>query len=476
VRGRSARLAGTQAMAPNGASRPGGANGAGASHLDAPRAMLVYSHSWLPGQVDGVAVRMMAHVKSLASRGTKVVVVTPDFVPPGEELERKPMSPIPGVEHITLATMRTPVYRKNFCMSFSFGNLLKLIDVIQRVKPDYVHGTQEASLQVLATACIWCGVPLVISMHTDVIQITAADQSFSDKAGRSSSALAAMVQNMHKYITCVCTHWGYRNWALANAFFFPVSAHARSMLRTAGVGDVAIAPDTWGPMVDSEQFRPDLPKDAVAEARRELTFGIPGAYLLVYCGRVTAEKDIQFLVDSLARHPKNVVLALVGPGSMCEQLKPLHGKDHRVHCTGEFVSRDKVALYMCAADCCVSASTMETVGFTAMEALSSGTPFLAANAQGFAEHLKHGSNARLWTPHDKASFDRELSAMMATSRTGNWSPEALRASMSTASVEACTDRAVGAYLHARHRGWHSLRLASAVFFFFLNWMVTLVMQ
>merc|ERR1719401_1617185 len=140
---------------------------------------------------------------------------------------------------------------------------------------------------------------------------------------------------------------------------------------------------------------------------------------MVYVGRVTAEKDIQFLVDALERAPPRVVLALIGPGSMAEELAHLHGPERRLYCTGKLESRPRVALAMRAADCCVSASTMETVGFTAMEALSCGTPMLAANAQGFAEHLSHGVNARLWTPQDQGSFDDELKKLMASGRDGN---------------------------------------------------------
>merc|ERR1711920_88288 len=99
-------------------------------------------------------------------------------------------------------------------------------------------------------------------------------------------------------------------------------------------------------------------------------------------------------------------------GSMVPELKKLHGKEHRIHCTGEIRNREQVALALRAADCCVSASTMETIGFTAMEAISCGTPMLAANAQGFAEHLSHGVNARLFTPNDEESFDRELDTLM----------------------------------------------------------------
>merc|ERR1712203_862464 len=169
------------------------------------------------------------------------------------------------------------------------------------------------------------------------------------------------------------------------------------------------------------------------------------------------------------RAPKRVILALVGAGSMADGLKQKHGVDNQLHCTAQFVGRREVALAMRAADCAVSASTMETVGFTAMEALSCGTPMIAANAQGFAEHLTHGENARLYTPHDEASFDRELAFMLENKPEGAWSRESLRASMELASVEKCTAVALSVYEAAGKMNRRYLRLIAAFFFLCLNW-------
>eukprot|EP00932_Pfiesteria_piscicida_P016479 SRR837773.3397.p3 GENE.SRR837773.3397~~SRR837773.3397.p3 ORF type:complete len:230 (-),score=98.33 SRR837773.3397:17-706(-) len=223
-------------------------------------------------------------------------------------------------------------------------------------------------------------------------------------------------------------------------------------------------------MVDREVFRIDLPEDQVAKERARLTFGMDNVFLMVSVGRVTAEKDVGFLVEALKRAPKNVVLALVGSGSMAEELKKLHGKEHRLHCSGEFVNREGVALALRAADLCVSASTMETIGLTAMEALSCGTPFLAANAQGFKEHLEHGQNARLFEPHSAASFDAELLEMMKTAGKGNWTREALRASIAWASLQTCTDNALQAYAFAKKANYRALRMTATMGYFALNWM------
>mmetsp|Transcript_97810 Transcript_97810/g.292157 ORF Transcript_97810/g.292157 Transcript_97810/m.292157 type:complete len:442 (-) Transcript_97810:249-1574(-) len=434
-----------------------------------PKSVLVYSHSWLPGQVDGVAVRIMAHVQALADRGSKVTVATPDFVIEGtEHAKPKELVSIPGVEHVTLQTQRTPVYRKNLCMRYSIGNLMTLIRLIRRTKPDIVHGTQEASLQVLATACLICNVPLVISLHTDVAMIAVRDYGFS--------TLGGLLGRLHAHLAVRFVWWGYRNWAVAGGTFFPVSKQAREVLRDAGVRQTRVVPETWGPMVDRKVFRVDQDEKAVAEARERYTFGIPDAFLMAYLGRITAEKDIQFLVDALGRAPQRVVLALVGSGSMVPELSKLHGKEHRLHCTGEFVGREQVALALRACDACVSASVMETVGFTAMEALSCGTPMLAANAQGFAEHLSHGVNSRLFVPGDAGSFDRELAALMATERTGCWTREALRASMTAASVDACTDRSLSAYQSATRANRRALRLVLTILMFYVNWSFSWVIR
>lgn len=437
----------------------------------APRQMVVYSHSWLPGQVDGVAVRMMGHVKDLARRGTNVVLITPDFVPYGESKAVPPYDGLSDVkQHVTVESAWMPVYRKNLSMRMSLSNFLKIFRVLRSTKPEVVHATQESSLAVMTLACILCNVPLVISFHTDVGQIAQRDPIFSSFGG--------LMGRLQKNFLIFCNSLGLFIWNLSNPVWLAVSDQAKDNIRAGLVSDSKIYPECWGPAVDRDTFRIDLPADEVAASRRRLTFGIPNVYLMVYVGRVTEEKDIQFLVDALDRAPKHVVLAIIGPGSMTEELKKLHGPERRLYCTGQSLGREEVALALRAADCGVSASTMETVGFNALEAMSCGTPFLAARAQGFALHLDHGVNARLWTPHDPASFDEELAALMATKKEGCWSREAIRATMEKASVARCTDRALGAYRHAiaRPANFRPIRIGLSFAFLSINWALSFIVK
>lgn len=434
-------------------------NANGHHKIEAPRSVLIYSLSWLPGQVDGIAVRMLAQVKELASRGVKVTLVTPNYELPGHPLHQDSGKSkhlrIPGVEHILLDTMPMPVYEKNMCAALTWRNYFTVVSILRRVKPDLVHHTQCVSLHLFNLACVVCDVPLLCSMHTDVTQIAARDDGFSSELGGRRAAILS-------FLAVFFVNLGYRLGSILGVSFFSVSPAAKTILANSGVPMSSVAEVAWGPMADRETFRIELPEADIEATRNRLTMGLTDVFLMVYVGRITAEKDVQFLVDALERAPKNVVLALVGNGSMAAELSKRHGQANRLYCTREFVGREEVALVLRAADCCVSASVMETVGFTAMEALSCGTPMLAANAQGFADHLNHGVNARLFTPNDPQSFDDELAVVMATRRTGDWSPESLRMSMEHASLSTCTDRSLQAYAFASRRPRRNLfRFAGA---------------
>merc|ERR1712039_683859 len=103
-----------------------------------------------------------------------------------------------------------------------------------------------------------------------------------------------------------------------------------------------------------------------------------------------------------------------------------------------------------------------------MEALSCGTPMLAANAQGFALHLSHEKNARLFTPNDEESFDKELAIAVSTKLEGKWSREVLRESMACASVEKCTDVAIECYKHSSgEANYYIVRLFLSLFMMYL---------
>ena len=63
-------------------------------------------------------------------------------------------------------------------------------------------------------------------------------------------------------------------------------------------------------------------------------------------------------------------------------------------------------------DCVTSASTFETFGFTALEAMQCGTPFLGPRAQGFRDVVAHNQGGYLFDARDLTSASHYLELLL----------------------------------------------------------------
>lgn len=401
-----------------------------------PKKVVIYCHSWLPRQTDGVAVRFLAHVKELVRKGVEVTLVTPDFLPASSRGDpvavQRSLSTHPlFVRHIMLETTFVPGYKRNaagmavMCAKSSFKNYHRLIEVLKEVQPDVVHMAQCASMVMVSCACLRVGVPLVMSVHTD---IRASKATITPIAGAISDFGLLL------------------SW-LVGATFFPVSLNATGVLERAGVGGVRDLM-RWGPMVDTSIFRPDQDPAKIKAERLRLTHGHPERFLITYVGRFSLEKNIHFLVEAARRAPDNVTVALVGDGPLGPELEQVsRDTAPKVFCEAKFLGREDVALAFAASDLGVSASCMETTGFCAFESIASGTPFLAADAMGFHEFMEPGKNSRLFLPDSPGAFDEALGTFIEEQKAGVWDKTSLVESVRHAHIPDCTGRALEAYSH-----------------------------
>lgn len=152
--------------------------------------------------------------------------------------------------------------------------------------------------------------------------------------------------------------------------------------------------------VDMEMFHP-LPKD---EARSML--GMDSARILLYVGRIEAEKGIEILIEaaSLIKKSLKIEVRIVGGGkeerdkidSLREQSRQL-GIGHLTHFQ-EAVPQSELPLYYSAADLCVLPSRYETFGLVALEALACGTPVIASKTGVMAELIKTQAGILLEEP------------------------------------------------------------------------------
>jgi 1,2-diacylglycerol 3-alpha-glucosyltransferase len=219
-------------------------------------------------------------------------------------------------------------------------------------------------------------------------------------------------------------------------------------LRTQGVGrPIEVLPTG----VDLERFRPG----DRGVARRLLGLH-PDERVLLYVGRLDREKNLEFLIDAIARAcTPRLRLLLVGRGTRADALRRLvtaRGLADRVELRGG-CPPDGLPAYYQAADAFVFASTTETQGLAVLEAMACGLPVVAVRASGIEEVVTDGVSGLL-APEDPAVFASAVDQMLADAD--------LREKLAAGAVEAAAPlasiaiarRVVDAYRRAREeRAW-----------------------
>jgi hypothetical protein len=163
--------------------------------------------------------------------------------------------------------------------------------------------------------------------------------------------------------------------------------------------------------VEERLFRP-LDARRRSELRRDLAIGEKDVVFL-YVGRISSEKNVHFLVRSLAHligRKKNVSFLIVGPQwnapfdefrfGPCDvraliqsmtQAEPVLRE--RIRLLGP-VPRSQLRDLYCAADVFVNGTLHhdENFGFTQVEAMSCGLPVVGTNWGGLKDTIRHGVN------------------------------------------------------------------------------------
>jgi glycosyltransferase involved in cell wall biosynthesis len=143
-----------------------------------------------------------------------------------------------------------------------------------------------------------------------------------------------------------------------------------------------------------------LPPDHVAlelsqaDARAQL--GLGAEPILLTAARLTPWKGVDHLITALERVP-DVRLLVAGDGEQLAFLKQqaeTAGMSGRVTFLGR-VGREKMALYMKAADYLALYSGYEGLSHTLLESLRAGTPVIASDKGGNPEVVKHDVNGLL---------------------------------------------------------------------------------
>ena len=163
--------------------------------------------------------------------------------------------------------------------------------------------------------------------------------------------------------------------------------------------------DVWRKGIDTERFHPSF---FSTEMRDFMTDGNPDDFLMVYVGRLGAEKRLKDIKAMLQKMP-NARLCIVGTGPQKEELEEYFSGE-KAFFTGQ-LSGDDLSAAFASADVFVMPSDSETLGFVVLESMASGVPVVGAAAGGILDLIDDGKTGFLAPPGDTDVFVKRLTEL-----------------------------------------------------------------
>ncbi|NEO56447.1 MAG: glycosyltransferase family 1 protein [Okeania sp. SIO3B5] len=330
----------------------------------------LFTETFLP-KIDGIVTRLCHTVEHLQRAGDQVLIFSPEG-----GLKEYQGATICGIEGFPL-----PLYPE-LKLAIPTPTIGKQLELFQ---PDIIHVANPA---VLGLGGLYYGkklnIPLVASYHTHLPQYL-----HHYGLGMLEGLLWELLKSGHNQADL--------NLCTSTAMVEELSSH--------GIERV----DLWQRGVDTELFQPH---HASQEMRDRLSQGNPDSTILLYVGRLGAEKEIDRIKPILEAIP-NACLALVGDGPNRESLEQ-HFADTPTHFVGYLRGQELASAYA-SADAFVFPSRTETLGLVLLEAMAAGTPVVAANSGGIPDIVTDGINGYLFDPADEKGAIKATQNLLAHS-------------------------------------------------------------
>lgn len=247
-------------------------------------------------------------------------------------------------------------------------------------QPDFIHLATEFGIGICGRSYARAKqIPIVSSYHTNI-----------DHYIHYYPSLSPFKSGVDDYFK-----WFHRR---SRRIFVPTE-ETRQHLQSAGYDNLSI----WSRGIDTELFSPSKESQAFRSQ-----FGLQNQTIVLYVGRVAAEKDIDMLPAAmrlLKERVDNVTLVVTGDGPSMPQIRA-EAPEGSVF-TG-FLRGEALAQAYASSDLFFTPSSTETFGNVALEAMASGLPVVAADAGGFRNIIQHGVNGLLSAPRDAAGFARAM--------------------------------------------------------------------
>jgi 1,2-diacylglycerol 3-alpha-glucosyltransferase len=311
--------------------------------------------------VGGLERSVEVFSRELEKRGHQVMVLTPQFK--GVPQFEKGVLRVPAIRHVNKTDYSLPMPLSG-----------RIAEALKHFAPDLIHSHHPFFLG--GTALRLAGemvVPLILTYHTML-------ENYTYVVPGDSTALKQFVVEYAVRYANLCDHVVVPSRSIA------------AILRDRGVGTPMTAIPT-GIYVD--RFSGG---DGKAARRR---FHIPeSAFVVGYCGRVTQEKNLEFLsrvVADFLRRRTDAFFLVVGEGSLLAKIRRLfaaEGLASRFRAPGLQTGRALADGYR-AMNVMAFASRSETQGLVLAEAMAAGVPVVGIDAPGVREIVKDEENGRL---------------------------------------------------------------------------------
>jgi glycosyltransferase involved in cell wall biosynthesis len=330
--------------------------------------LTLVTETYLP-EINGVAMTLGRLVDGLVQRGHRVTVIRPRQQ---SERDGNAESSAGAVTQRLMLGLPIPGYP---LLRFGLPAGLRLRELWRQDRPDLVHVATEGPLGFSAlNAAEALGLPVTSSFHTNFHHYT-RDYRFS----WLFSLTAKWLRYFHNRTL--------RTFAPTRALCTELEAEGYGNLRVLSRG------------VDTALFDPARRQESLRAA-----WGAgPDDPVVIHIGRLAREKNYGLIFrayDAMRAANPRCRFVLVGDGPLRPALEMAH---RHCHFTG-FVDRATLARHYASADLYLHASTTETYGNVAAEALASGLAFAGYDYAAAHELVRHDESGLLVPLHNEPAF------------------------------------------------------------------------
>jgi len=325
------------------------------------------SETFLP-KIDGITVTVCRFLDFLAGKDCETLLLAPSGGP--NKYAATPVIGMPG--------FHLPQYPELKIVP----PLVNVYTPLKEFQPDLVHLVNPASLGLAGlVAARLLRVPVVASYHTDI-------PGYADRWGVGFLRGAA---------------WSYLRWIHNQAALnLTPSAFTLKDLENHGFRKFKV----WAHGVDTDQFSP---VHRSAAMRQRLSGGEPEKPLLLFVGRLSIEKRIDWLKDILLQMP-GLRLAVIGDGPARRQLEEEFRGLPAVF-TGYLRGLELSSAYA-SADILSFPSANETFGNAVLEAMASGLAVVVPNSGGVTDFVHPEKTGLVFDHHSPLSLRHNIERLV----------------------------------------------------------------